>query len=272
MKTKYAILDTDFISKLHTTTNSKEYPFIEHLLRLPYLFCCHEQISKEISFHNKNAAEWLKQNIFNKRITCYSDMMILVLIQSSFKCFSVFQTIFLYLSYLQKSCEIYSRNFYSTYYEELESLPDSITFDDFCIELKKCDEKVGRGNNLGEIKDTLLILSLGYCTGENIFLLCSDDKTARRSIIANYETESLKISCISVFGFFYVSKIKNLLSKEESEEYLSSWLSYNTNNISIITHSERKQPDYSKIDAKEVFGCIWKNSMFMGSDGFLRYR
>lgn len=270
MNKKYAILDTDFISKLHKTKNKSGVPFIEHLLKLPYSFCCHEQIWKEISCHGNETFDWLKQKITEERIICYSDREILTLIQDSFH-IPVLQAINLFLSYLQKSCEIYSKYFYQSFYSTLESTTFS-TIEEFCTRLDSCDIAVGHKNNLGEIKDTLLLLALSNCTGAQVFQFCSDDKRARRSIMGYGVNESVNISCISAFGFFFVTKVKNLLTKDESLEYLSSWLMLNPGNITIKTNIDRKQPDFSKRNVKEVFDCIWNNTMFMEGDGYLRDR
>jgi hypothetical protein len=220
LSSPFAILDTDFTSKLHITTNSEGMPLIELLLKLPYTFCCHEQIQKELSVHNNTAAEWLRSKIAVRIITCYSDKDIILLIQSSFQISFASAKMF-YLSYLRESCGVYSRNFYQTYFGSLEAA-DTITIDSFCQKIDCCDKKIGRQNDLGEIKDTLLLLALRNCTGDKIFELCSDDKTARRSIIRYHEDDEIRISCISAFGFFFVAKVKRLFEKDEAEQYLQN--------------------------------------------------
>lgn len=269
MSSPFAILDTDFTSKLHTTTNTEGMPLIEYLLKLPYTFCCHEQIQKELSVHNNAAGEWLRSKIAARIITCYTDKDIILFIQSSFQ-IPFTSASMLYLSYLLESCEVYSRNFYQTYFENLET-PDDIPIDSFCQKISDCDKQIGRQNNLGEIKDTLLMLALRNCTSNKIFNLCSDDKIARRSIIRYHADNEIRVSCISAFGFFFVAKVKELFGKAEAEQFLQSWLELHRGkcNISIETHTTRPQPDFPKMDAGEVFQHIWDGSMIMGWDGFI---
>jgi hypothetical protein len=48
-KTKCALLDTDFISKLHIIRKDDENRLIDRVLELPgYQFVCHEQIAIEL--------------------------------------------------------------------------------------------------------------------------------------------------------------------------------------------------------------------------------
>jgi hypothetical protein len=272
LSSPFAILDTDFTSKLHTTTNTEGMPLIEYLLKLPYTFCCHEQIKKELSVHNNAAEKWLRSKIAARIITCYTDKDIILFIQSSFRSSFASAKMF-YLSYLRESCEIYSRNFYQTYFGSLET-PDDIPIDSFCQKIDCCDKQIGRQNDLGEIKDTLLLLALRNCTGNKIFNLCSDDKTARRSIIRYHEDDEIRISCISAFGFFFVAKVKRLFEKAEAEQFLQSWLKLHNGRctISIETHTSRPQPDFPKMDAGEVFQHIWDGSMVMRCDGFMTGR
>ena len=46
MREKYALLDTDFVSKAHMIRKDEENRLIEKLLDLPeYVFCCHAQVN-----------------------------------------------------------------------------------------------------------------------------------------------------------------------------------------------------------------------------------
>ena len=63
-KTKCALLDTDFISKLHITRKDDENRLIERILELQdYQFVCHEQITIELGRHNASAKDWLKSGL-----------------------------------------------------------------------------------------------------------------------------------------------------------------------------------------------------------------
>lgn len=53
MKEKYALLDTDFISKTHLIRKDEENKLIDRITEMPgYRFYCHEQIKTELQRHN----------------------------------------------------------------------------------------------------------------------------------------------------------------------------------------------------------------------------
>lgn len=71
---KYALLDTDFISKLHITRKDDQNRLIDKILELPgYQFLCHEQITFELERHNTTAIDWLQRKIADGVIQKYSD-------------------------------------------------------------------------------------------------------------------------------------------------------------------------------------------------------
>lgn len=52
-KDKYALLDTDFISKTYIIQKDAENHLIDRIMELPrYQFSCHGQIRTELSRHN----------------------------------------------------------------------------------------------------------------------------------------------------------------------------------------------------------------------------
>lgn len=53
---KYALLDTDFISKTHFIHGDTEKCLVDLVVEMPgYCFFCHSQIIKELSRHNQQA-------------------------------------------------------------------------------------------------------------------------------------------------------------------------------------------------------------------------
>ena len=73
-KKKCALLDTDFISKLHITRKDDENRLIDRVLELPdYQFVCHEQIAIELGRHNAAANRWLQRKITEGAIQKFSD-------------------------------------------------------------------------------------------------------------------------------------------------------------------------------------------------------
>lgn len=78
-KDKYALLDTDFISKMYSIQKDTENHLIDRIMELPrYQFYCHSQIRIELSRHNLSGAkEWLEEKIAAGQIICYRDEDIL---------------------------------------------------------------------------------------------------------------------------------------------------------------------------------------------------
>lgn len=78
-KKKYALLDTDFISKTHLIRKDDDNKLIELIVQLPdYEFYCHEQIRIELLRHNiAGSPEWLTEQIATGQVACYDDKRIL---------------------------------------------------------------------------------------------------------------------------------------------------------------------------------------------------
>lgn len=69
---KYALLDTDFISKTHFIHGDTEKCLVDLVVEMPgYCFFCHSQIIKELSRHNQQAIGWLQHKISEQKIQCY---------------------------------------------------------------------------------------------------------------------------------------------------------------------------------------------------------
>lgn len=75
---KYALLDTDFISKTHFIQGNTEKSLSDLVVEMPgYCFFCHSQIIKELSRHNQQAIGWLQHKISEQKIQCYTDEEVL---------------------------------------------------------------------------------------------------------------------------------------------------------------------------------------------------
>ena len=71
---KYALLDTDFISKTHFIHGDTEKCLVDLVVEMPgYCFFCHSQIIKELSRHNQQAIGWLQHKISEQKIQCYEE-------------------------------------------------------------------------------------------------------------------------------------------------------------------------------------------------------
>ena len=277
MSKKAAILDTDFIIKTSSTKNSKGEFLVDVVLKLPYTFYCHEQNKKELTDHDKIATTWLNKNIAARIISCVSDLQILQIIKDSYKV-SQNAAIKFYSDWLKQACDVFTASFYETNYVELESLKtksENISDDEFLQAIQSGDSRIGHDNNLGEIKDTVLAITLTQCFQMECINFCSDDKKARRSLLTFSVNDSFPISSISYLGFYWVAKQKKLLTKEDEEDFLCGWKKIcksSETNVTIKEHLTRKQPDYPKRNIDVLFAAIWNDEVVMLDDGYLAYR
>ena len=180
MKAKrYALLDTDFISKTHHIRDDsvdEGASLADLIIQMPnYMFYCHDQIMKELSRHQQVAFSWLQQKIAQKKILCYTDQMILEKLDKFYGQLGCV----MYAQMLNEACDAFSRSYFYEHcsvlenFEFLKSTPKN-----FLDELEKADLKVGKHNSLGEIKSYVLLQFLTLLKGDEIYVFCSDDKAA----------------------------------------------------------------------------------------------
>lgn len=75
---RYALLDTDFISKTHSVQDDGGNHLIDRVMELPeYEFFCHAQIVTELNRYNADAPIWLREKIGAQKIKSYTDQEIL---------------------------------------------------------------------------------------------------------------------------------------------------------------------------------------------------
>lgn len=277
MLAKAAILDSDFTIKSALTKNSHGKSLADVVLELPYNFFSHEQNIIEVTDHAKIASAWLEKNIAERKIQCVSDLQILSIIKDKFSV-SNNNAIKFYADYLKQACDVFTKSFFEIKYKELKVLTqneDIITDDEFLEAVISGDLSVGRGSNLGEIKDTLLAIVINQCLQMDCINFCSDDNRARRSLLRFSQNDSFPIKSISYLGFYWIAKQKNLLSKEQELEFLLSWKKICKSddlNITIKEHLNRKQADYPKRNIDDLFEAIWNDEVVMVNDGYLVYK
>lgn len=275
MSKKAAILDTDFTIKTASTKNSKGESLADVVLKLSYTFYCHEQNKKELTDHSRIASRWLEDKINSKAIICMSDLQLLQKIKESYK-IAQNTAVRFYSDWLKQACDVFSKSFYETYYSELEKLKsktDEISDEEFIKVIQVGDLSVGEGKNLGEIKDTVLAITLTQCLRLECINFCSDDNRARRSLLSFSETFPIK--SISYMGFYWVSKQKNLLTNVEGAEFIEGYKNFCKSpdlSITIKEHIHRKQPDYPKRNIDVLFNSIWNDEVVMMNDGYLVYK
>lgn len=277
MAKKAAILDTDFTIKTASTKNAKGEVLADVVLKLPYAFYCHEQNKKELTDHSGIASGWLENKISSTAIICMSDLQILQKIKDSYKC-SQNSAVKFYSDWLKQACDVFSKSFYEMYYSELEELKsktDEINDDEFITAVLAGDSSVGKGKNLGEIKDTVLAITLTQCVRMECINFYSDDNKARRNLLTFSDNDSFPIKSISYLGFYWIAKHKKLLTKAEEAEFIAEYKNFCKSsdlNVKIKEHINRKQPDYPKRSIDVLFESIWNDEVVMMNDGYLVYK
>lgn len=174
---RYALLDTDFISKTHSVQDDGGNHLIDRVMELPeYEFFCHAQIVTELNRYNADTPIWLSEKIGAQKIKSYTDQEILEslsLVRGPLACAT-------YTQMLKLACDAFSRDYFSEHYRALEDADyATISTEDYLKELQLLDIEVGKKNNLGEIKSFVLLQVLSVMLGEQIYVFCSDDKNAR---------------------------------------------------------------------------------------------
>ena len=145
---KYAILDTDFVSKANII-KTESHVLADEVLAFPgYSFFCHQKMKEELADHGKRDAQvWLKNKIESGEIVCYSDDKILSEMSRYIhnSCFSY------YRSFLKQGCDIFSAEFYNQYFMPLDEMMDSEEYDQerFLTVLRSCENQIGHQKSYG---------------------------------------------------------------------------------------------------------------------------
>lgn len=264
-KTKCALLDTDFISKLHITRKDDENRLIDRVLELQdYRFMCHEQITVELGRHNTSAKDWLKEKIDREIIQKFTDKQLIEELRQVYGK----NAIPMYLHYLRNACNLFDSTFYGNYYAGLEQIRD-ISDDIFVTEIAKCDLAVGCDNNLGEIKTYTLQQVMQNREDIRVYVFYSDDRKARVGLAYGGG-----ISSISALSAFYVLKERLGIEKEEAKVYFDSWMQYHQikNQTSFRVHRATKEQQLMKMDGYEIFDRIYDGTVGVARDGDLLLR
>lgn len=262
---KFALLDTDFISKLHITRKDDDNRLIDLVMELPgYQFACHEQICIELGRHNGSAILWLQQKIAEGSIKKYSDADLLDLLHPLYG----INSIEMFLFYLNSACSLFDRYFYGEYYAELEkktSLPET----EFVAELFQCDIAVGCDNNLGEIKTYVLQQVLQNIKNIPLYVFCSDDRRARAGL-----SGAGGIPCISALASFYVLKERLQLERSEAKQYFDSWMQLHqaSHQTAFKIHRNTKEMQLMNMDGYEIFERLYNGTLTILKNGNLKLR
>lgn len=214
---KYAILDTDFVSKANII-KTENHVLADEVLAFPgYSFFCHQKMKEELEDHGgREAQAWLESKIESGEIVCYSDDKILSemsrYIQNS--CFSY------YRSFLKQGCNIFDTEFYSQYFLSLDEMMDAGEYDQelFLTVLHSCENQIGHQKSYGEIKAYVLAQTIKFLYHTEAYIFCSDDFGARQGF-----ANGAQIPCISILSVFLKFYLMGKMMGEV-EPYFQSFL------------------------------------------------
>jgi len=193
---RYAILDTDFVSKANII-KSNDRVLADEVMDFPgYRFYCHQKMKQELGDHGTRDSQiWLERKITEGVIRCYDDEHIIAELKNAAgdRCYSY------YRSFLLEGCNMISSDYYGEYFEKLDKYMEQGRFDDtgFLAALRIGESMIGHQKSYGEVKAFVLLKTISFVYGVEAFIFCSDDSDARKSY-----ANSAAIPCISILSVF----------------------------------------------------------------------
>lgn len=266
-KVKYALLDTDFISKTHLIRKDDNNKLIDQIVQMPeYKFYCHEQIKTELLRHNiAGSPEWLLENVSNGKIICYDDRRIILELEEIYGDSAPA----VYAQMLKTSCEAYRRGYFEEQFAKISQLDyTSISRDYFLTVLdQECDD-LGADHNIGELKSYVLLQFLCLMLGQQIYVFCSDDRNARNGIISIGNAR-----CISVLSSFLRLKKECGFDKNEAEPYVEAYINFlkNRNQTAFRIQNGPKASQIVRVPCGQVFEEIYSGKLEELKNGNLKY-
>lgn len=264
---KYALLDTDFISKMHLIRKDDQHKLIDKVMEMPgYTFFCHEQIRKEILRHNIGGApKWLEDRIDDNSICLYDDKKILEELSEMFGQLALTA----YTQMMKKACDAYEQGYYDEKFVEISGLDCSnVTQSEFLEKLKSDSDSIGGGQNLGEIKTYVLLQTLNMKLGQQIYVFCSDDKNARNGVVSLGN-----VKCISVLSSFLRLQKETGFTREDAEPYIQSYMStcLGKDQTTFRIQDTSKEKRMCKVPCMQVFDEMFSGKIKELKTGSLKY-
>ncbi len=267
-KEKYALLDTDFISKTHLIRKDNQNKMIDRVMEMKgYYFFCHEQIRKELKRHNHdNSPEWLETKILDGTIRCISDEQILNELHSIYS--SSAEAMYVYM--LRNGFEAYKKGYFEENFKHLQVLGyQSISKEVFFRELEADCKEIGEGKNLGELKSYVLLQMLKIKFGEQVYVFCSDDKNARSGIVSLGG-----VRCISILSAFMRLDVEGILHRKDAEPYIQTYLDecHKHKQTTFKVYNASRQIQMIKIPCEQVIEDMYAGKLELLQNGNLRYK
>ena len=264
---RYALLDTDFISKTHSVQDDGGNHLIDRVMELPgYEFFCHAQIVTELNRYNADAPIWLSEKIGAQKIKSYTDQEILEslsLVRGPLACAT-------YTQMLKLACDAFSKVYFLEHYRALEEADyATISNEDYLKELQLLDIEVGKKNNLGEIKSFVLLQVLSVMLGEQIYVFCSDDKNARNGA-TNFED----VRCISLVSVFSRLKEEANWVIDDAEPYIEALVEFyqEHNQVTLRVMESSESGRLQRVPCGQVLREIFEEKFVELKNGMLRYK
>lgn len=267
MKKKYALMDTDFISKTHLIRKDEDNKLIERIVQLQeYKFYCHEQIRIELLRHNiAGSPEWLTEQIVKGQVYCYDDERILDELTGIYGNSAPA----MYAQMLKTACEAYRTRYFTEQFPSVAGLDyTAIDKDSFLTILDKECNALGADHNLGELKSYVLLQFLNLTLGQQIYVFCSDDRNARNGIISIGSAR-----CISVLTSFLRLKKESGFEKEEAEPYIQSYLKFlkSSKQTTFRIQNGSRASQIVKVPCHQVFEDLYSGKLEELKNGTLKY-
>lgn len=267
-KDKYALLDTDFISKTHLIRKDDQNKMIDRIMEMQgYQFYCHEQVKTELARHNiGNSPEWLEAKISGGSVHCVSDEEIMDGLHAIYSDSAEA----IYAGMLKNSCEAYKKGYFEENFTRLQSLDYlSISKESFLRKLQADCDEIGVGKNLGELKSYVLLQALSTKLGGQIYVFCSDDKNARNGIVSLGG-----VRCISILSAFMLLDKEGILSREDAEPYIQTYLAEcrNYNQTTFRVHNRSNQMRMCRVPCEQIIEEMYAGKLEVLQNGNLRYK
>lgn len=267
-KDNYALLDTDFISKMYIIQKDAENHLIDRIMELPrYKFYCHSQVRTELGRHNAlGPMEWVQEKILAGQIVCYGDEDILNELEPMYGT----SVSAMYTNLLKTACEAYKIGYFEEKFKELQQLDyKNISKSDFLGKLNEDCDNIGARQNLGEIKTYVLLQMLSLVLGKQIYVFCSDDRNARSGIVSIGGAK-----CISVLSSFLRLKKECGFQLEDAKDYIQSWLGFcaKRKQKTFKIQGNSKEKRMCKIPCEQVMREIYEDKFEESLMGNLKYK
>ena len=264
---KYALLDTDFISKTYSIKGDKNKRLIDQILKFPeYEFFCHAKILSELNVYSADISLWLKEKLTKQKIKCYTDENIL-------ENLSLIYGLLAYTKYtqlLKTACDVFSKSFFKNYYQVLEDIDYGlISNEEYLEKLQLLDKQIETNNNLGEIKTFVLLQALSIIYGKQVYVFCSDDNDARNGVIS-FDN----VCCISLVSAFSRLKEELCWTIDDAGLYIDSFVRFcqkhNQTNFRVMEASKVRR--IKRVSCRLVLEGIFKDQFIELKNGMLRYK